>query len=142
MKHVVAAIIVDDIKSNNPKFLLVQWNKHYEGFVDAWGFPAGKIEEGENSEIAMKREIHEELGLNLDVKYIKDVPGDVEGYLIHWYVAEHKNTNHFFDAREVKDAKWVTKKESEGMTLWPASRKIISELFKGESIQTTDFPIR
>ena len=64
-KHytVSAAIIVE-----NKKILCVQRNKgKYDYISYKYEFPGGKLEEGENEEDALKREISEELNLEIDV---------------------------------------------------------------------------
>ena len=47
------------------KFLLAQRpaNKVYAGY---WEFPGGKIEDGESAERALARELHEELGVDVE----------------------------------------------------------------------------
>jgi 8-oxo-dGTP diphosphatase len=49
---------------HNGKFLLLQRNprKPYGG---AWGLPAGKVDEGEHTETAVRREVSEETGVTL-----------------------------------------------------------------------------
>ena len=64
-KHytVSAAIIVE-----NKKILCVQRNKgKYDYISYKYEFPGGKLEVGENEEDALKREISEELNLEIDV---------------------------------------------------------------------------
>ena len=59
--------VVNAIIKDNDKFLII---KRKEGIhAGKWAFPGGIIEENESSEQALKREIKEEL--NLDIKKIK-----------------------------------------------------------------------
>ena len=59
--EVAAAVIHDDAG----RFLLAQRppGKAYEGY---WEFPGGKVEPGESAADAMCRELHEELGIDVD----------------------------------------------------------------------------
>lgn len=62
--HVTAAVI---IKEN--KILCVQRNENKYYYISKkWEFPGGKVEENEQLEETIKREIQEELNLNIDVK--------------------------------------------------------------------------
>lgn len=62
MKHieVVAAII-----EHKGKLLATQ--RGYGEFEGMWEFPGGKIEPGETAESALKREIQEELGIDITI---------------------------------------------------------------------------
>jgi len=62
--EVAAAVIFRD----DGRFLLAQRprDKVYAGY---WEFPGGKIEEGESAGIALRRELHEELGIDVDRAY-------------------------------------------------------------------------
>lgn len=62
--EVAAAVIVN----SHGEFLLAQRpaGKVYAGY---WEFPGGKIEVGESAAAALRRELHEELGLEVDTAY-------------------------------------------------------------------------
>jgi 8-oxo-dGTP diphosphatase len=62
--HVTAAVIIQD-----NKILCVQRNENkYDYISKKWEFPGGKVEENEQLEETIKREIQEELNLTIDVK--------------------------------------------------------------------------
>jgi len=58
----VAAAVIHDAEG---RFLLAQRppGKAYEGY---WEFPGGKVEPGESAAEAIRRELHEELGIDID----------------------------------------------------------------------------
>ncbi len=47
------------------KLLLLQSSEH-KTYAKCWGLPAGKLEEGESAEAALRRELFEETGICLD----------------------------------------------------------------------------
>jgi len=60
---VVAAAIVDDL--DRPNRLLAARRRAPTSLAGRWEFPGGKVEPGETPEGALRREIHEELGVGL-----------------------------------------------------------------------------
>ena len=74
--HVAAAIIY-----NNDKIFVVQ---RAEGSMTGrWEFPGGKVEEGETAEQACRREIKEELGIDLQTMWFMDtVTYDYEDFTL------------------------------------------------------------
>lgn len=58
--HKSGAIVTSS--ENRSKILLLYRLKH-----DDWTFPKGKAEPGEDSEATMRREVHEETGLTVDI---------------------------------------------------------------------------
>jgi len=126
-KHytVSAAIIVE-----NKKILCVQRNKgKYDYISYKYEFPGGKLEEGENEEDALKREISEELNLEIDV---------AENFLVvtheyldfdltmHSYLCK-ANTEKLV-LKEHIDAKWLNKDELIELDWAAADLPIVSKL--------------
>ncbi len=60
--HVVGAAIVEHGRC------LVARRGPGRSFAGKWEFPGGKVEPGEAPEVALAREIHEELGLTIEVQ--------------------------------------------------------------------------
>ena len=122
---VSAAIIVE-----NKKILCVQRNKgKYDYISYKYEFPGGKLEVGENEEDALKREISEELNLEIDV---------AEKFLVvtHEYL-DFNLTMHSFLCKanteklvlkEHIDAKWLFKSELIELDWAAADLPIVSKL--------------
>jgi 8-oxo-dGTP diphosphatase len=62
MISVTAAILIKD------KRILIAQRKHSGKLPGKWEFPGGKIEEGESPEECLKRELKEELNIDISVK--------------------------------------------------------------------------
>lgn len=72
---VVAAAIVDDLES--PRRLLAARRSAPAALAGRWEFPGGKVEPDERPEDALRREIREELGVEITLG--ASVPGPVNG---------------------------------------------------------------
>lgn len=109
----------------NKKFLLVQLLEWPNNF---WKFPQGGIEENENEEEAVKRELFEELNIkkykivglsshkhkyDWDENSLKITNYKWRGQKQKFYVIEYlgKDKEIQIDQKEVRDYKWVDKKE-------------------------------
>ena len=107
--HVVAAAIFH-------KSRVLATQRGYGDFKDSWEFPGGKIEPHETPEMALAREIREELDLDIQV-------GDSIGRVHCDYPDFHLDMEVF--ACRIKDGKMVLK-EHEG-ALW-ASDAMLDDL--------------
>ena len=103
---VVAAIII-----KNDKYFIAQRNKHKHMGL-SWEFPGGKVENGETFENALKREIKEELNINIAInnklgeENYKDEKINVK---LHYFLCSHTSGEIYLNEHE--DSAWITKNE-------------------------------
>ena len=123
MIDVVAAVI----KKNNLYFIAQRnRNKHFAYY---WEFPGGKVDKQETFENALKREIKEELSINIKVfnhiasEKHKDEKIDVN---VHYFLCESLNDNIILFEHE--DMKWLKKNELKKFKMAPGDSKIIKYL--------------
>ena len=123
MIDVVAAVI----KKDN-KYLIAQRNrdKHFPFY---WEFPGGKVNNDESFENALKREILEELSINIKInnkissERFRDEKINVE---VHYFLCEKLDEEIILSEHE--DMKWVFKKNLLNFNLAPGDSKIIKYL--------------
>ena len=125
--RVVAAII----KAVNEKGenIIFATQRGYGEFKGGWEFPGGKIEDGENPEDALKREIMEELGIEIKV-------GDMIDTIEYDYPNFHLSMDCFFAEivsgdlvlKEHEDAKWLTKEKLDSVDWLPADITLIDKI--------------
>lgn len=77
-------------RNSKGEILLQHRDKKAPRYPNCWGFFGGRIEEGENQEIALKREVEEELKIKIESYYffkkydLRDDQGDIREY---FYIA-------------------------------------------------------
>ena len=123
MIDVVAAVI----KKNNLYFIAQRnRNKHFAYF---WEFPGGKVDDQETFENALKREIREELSIDIRIlnhiasEKHKDEKIDVN---VHYFLCESLNENIIISEHE--DMKWLQKNDLKQLKMAPGDSKIIKYL--------------
>ncbi len=101
--------------------------KHMAG---KWEFPGGKIEPGETAEACIRREIREELGMEIAV-------GSVFTVMEHDYGVKYVRVTFFLtvsdDAPSAKDRqgfRWVTPEDMESVDFLDADRPVSAEIQK------------
>jgi 8-oxo-dGTP diphosphatase len=133
----VVAVIVDE----RERVLLTR--RSIPPFKNMWVMPGGKIDLGEPILSALKREVDEEVGLEVEVGELIDVfehltPGeDACHYIILFYRCRplHVEVDHNHD--EVAEIAWVPYRELEQYQMPEGTRYILGKLFSGLSQSST-----
>lgn len=121
---VVAAVIFKDDK-------VFATQRGYGEFKDGWEFPGGKVESGESPEDALRREIHEELEVDINV-------GDLIETIEYDYPAFHLSMKCFActivggspHLLEHEAAKWLTSMQLGSVDWLPADVTLIPKIEK------------
>lgn len=126
MKHieVVAAVIHKD-----GEYFATQ--RGYGEFEGMWEFPGGKIEPGEGPHAALKREIQEELGIDIAIgKFLCTTEYDYPSFhlTMHCYLCTIEKGE--MELREHKSARWLTAERLNTVEWLPADKEVI-EILKG-----------
>ena len=101
----------------------------YGEFEGMWEFPGGKIEPGESRDIALKREIQEELGVDIAIENLLcTTEYDYSSFhlTMHCYLCSIASGE--IELREHKSARWLRPEEL-GIVEWLlADKDVISQL--------------
>lgn len=122
--EVVAAVI----KKEDKIFIT---RRGYGEFVDMWEFPGGKIEIGETREEALKREIQEELELDIYIKdFLSTIEYDYSNFhlTMHCFICEITGGELCLNAHN--DAKWITFDDLDNQKWVPADILVVNDLKK------------
>ncbi len=125
---VVAAFI-----EKNNKFLLVRRppGKKNEGL---WEFPGGKVEEGETLEEALKRELKEELGIEvLKCTFLEKIFYDYGDFKIELFAFKVNDFRGELKLKEALDYQWIDLNFALKLNLCNADRKLIKKLLELKS---------
>ena len=123
---VVAAIICNDMERKNKIFATA---RGYGDLKGGWEFPGGKVEPGETSQQALKREIMEELSTEIKV-------GELIDTIEYDYPTFHLSMDCFWaevitgqlELKEAEAAKWLTKDQLESVAWLPADITLIDKI--------------
>ena len=101
----------------------------YGEFEGMWEFPGGKIEPGESRDVALKREIQEELGVDMAIENILcTTEYDYPSFhlTMHCYLCSIASGE--IELREHKSARWLRPEEFGSVEWLPADKDVISRL--------------
>ena len=120
--EVAAAIIIE-----NGKIFATQ--PGYGDFKGGWEFPGGKIEQGETPKEACKREIKEELEVDIKVGELFDtVEYDYPNFHLKMYCYLCKISEGNIVLVEHEAAKWLTKENLDSVDWLEADLNLIEKL--------------
>lgn len=121
--EVVAAIIFDE------QGRIFTTQRGYGEWKDWWEFPGGKIEAGETSEQALKREIHEELDAEIEVgELLRTIDYDYPTFHLTMRCFKCKLSESHVTLLEHEAAKWLAPSELHSVRWLPADEQIIDIL--------------
>ncbi len=116
------------------KVLVAKRKKAYMGYL--WEFPGGKQEDGETLEECLKREIKEELGIDIEVgarlcsiKHVLNCQSAIE---LHAFRAIPLSTE--FDLKDHEEISWVDVEDIQAYSLPEPDRLIVRALKEGLSV--------
>jgi len=121
--HVVAAVIRDGER-------VFATARGYGEQKGGWEFPGGKVEAGESPQEALRREIREELALDIAV-------GELIGTVEYDYPAFHLSMGCYWCSivagepvlKEAEAARWLTRETYDSVPWLPADRVILPLVF-------------
>ena len=127
MKHieVVAAII-------RKEDMIFATQRGYGEWKDWWEFPGGKMEVGETPEVALVREIREELSAEINVEeFLCTVEYDYPQFhlTMHCYLCSLMTDSLHLNEHEA--AKWLTKDELNSVKWLPADLEVVERITAG-----------
>lgn len=125
----VVAVIVDE----QERVLLTR--RSIPPFKGLWVMPGGKIDLGEPIMVALRREVDEEVGLDVEVGDLIDVfehvtPGEENcHFIILFYRCRPVHSNIAHNQDEVAEAGWVSRHDLAGYQMPEGTRYILSKVF-------------
>ena len=125
----VVAVIVDD----DGRVLLTR--RSIPPFLDLWVMPGGKIDLGEPILEALKREVHEEVGLEIEIEGLIDVfehltPGEDNcHFVILYYRCRPLYCDVVHNEHEVAEVAWVPCRKLPDYDMPAGARYILGKVF-------------
>ena len=124
--RVAAGILID----RHGRFLITD-RIRAQTFTEYWEFPGGKIRDGESAPDALKRELAEELGIEmLTIEPFESLEHDYADFAVaidFFLVRDWRGTP---VGREHQSLKWITPSELCEETLLPADAPLVAALKK------------
>lgn len=120
--EVAAAVI-----HHNGSYFATQ--RGYGEFEGMWEFPGGKIEPGESRDVALKREIQEELGTDIAInEFLHTIEYDYPSFhlIMHCYLCQIEAGE--IELREHKSARWLTAETLNSVEWLPVDKELIGIL--------------
>ena len=118
------------IIEKNKKVLITK--RKVNPFKNRYVLPGGKLDKGELLRDCLKREIFEEVGLEVIHKNFFDfyeVMLPDRYYLVMYFICKVKNFNLKLSKDEISAIKWISREEIHKFDIAPGSKKILEKYF-------------
>ena len=120
--HVVAAILIQDGR-------LLATQRGYGPWKDWWEFPGGKVEQGEEPREALRREMQEELAVNIEAgKLVASVEYDYPDFHLSMLCFRCRVVADRLTLLEHEAARWLSQEELDAVRWLPADVEVIRQL--------------
>ena len=124
-------VVVAAVVERNGTFLITRRQKGTD-LEGCWEFPGGKCESGETHAACLRREIREEL--DVDITIGEELFSTIYGYSgrivrLHFYQCALDGTP---QPRLGQSMRWVPRDQLGSLVFPPADEKLIAQLVKGE----------
>jgi 8-oxo-dGTP diphosphatase len=101
----------------------------YGEWKDWWEFPGGKMEAGETSEVALKREIREELSAEISVdELLSTVEYDYPAFHLTMHCYLCSLLTEALHLNEHEAARWLAREELDSVRWLPADLQLIEQM--------------
>ena len=120
--HVVAAILIQDGR-------LLATQRGYGPWKDWWEFPGGKVEQGEEPREALRREMQEELAVDIEPgKLVATVEYDYPDFHLSMLCFRCRVVAGRLTLLEHEAARWLSQEELDAVRWLPADVEVIRQL--------------
>jgi len=129
--HVAVGILTD-----KKQRVLVGQRVVADQYYQKWEFPGGKLEQGENAEQALERELNEELGIQvLATKPLMTVEHDYPDRFVCLSVLVVKRFSGKVRSREKQALRWVRLESISDMDFLAGNQPILERLIADRELQ-------
>lgn len=123
--------VVATIIENNDGDILIAKRNSKKSQGGLWEFPGGKIEKNESADDAIKREIKEELNIDIEInKWLIEKRHEYPEKTINLILCSAKWIGGELDLSEHEDSKWIKKEDIFNFQFADADKEIINEIFE------------
>ena len=124
MNKVACGILIKD-----NKILMTKRSKKKREFPNYWEFPGGKCNKNESIQNCIKREINEEL--NIDINFIKIIKKmKIYNYNLSYCICHIINDNHIKKNNEIDEYRYVNVNDINRLKLLHGDNKLIDPIRK------------
>jgi 8-oxo-dGTP diphosphatase len=142
--NVQPLLVTGAIIPKKGRILVAQRHNDSRFEPDKWEFPGGKVDFGEHPEQALKRELKEEMGIDIETGPIYDVlshvynnEGDIRHVVLLFYIC--MITEGEPRPLDCQDLKWIEKKEMGNLTFVEGDLPLVEQILSDNGMWNLDF---